>query len=135
MLKEEFKELSGLDLTDREFDMVNAIYMLSENQSKHEFAQEFLRYNKDILLSACAQVLDEYRKKNEQQFKEINVLKDTLMKIAVYLRQGEVGAIYSLIKNFLGRKKYLVELWRNHIGLSSDDIDELIDIVQKSNFD
>ena len=135
MLKQEFEKLTGLDLTDNEFEMVNAIYMLSENETKQEFAMRFAKINKVELLSACAQVLLKYRKKDEQQFKEIGFLKDVLMDIAVYLHKGEFEKTISLIKNLIGRKEVIIALWRNKVRLTSTDIDDLIDIVQKSDFE
>ncbi len=135
MLKQEFKELTGLDLTDNEFEIVHAIYMLSESESKDEFALRFAKINKCELLSACALVLEKYRKKDEQQIKEIRFLKDVLIDIAVYLHKGEFEKTISLIKNLIGRKEVIIALWRSKVRLTSTDIDDLIDIVQKSNFD
>lgn len=135
MTKEEFEKMTDVVLTDNEFEMVNSIYMLSENETKQEFALRFAKINKVELLSDCAQVLLKYRKKDEQQRSEIRVLRGVLMDIAVYLRKGEVEKTFSLLKNLVGRKDFIIALWRNAVPLTSDDIDDLIDIVEKSDFD
>lgn len=135
MLKEEFKELSGLDLTDREFDMVNAIYMLSETESKDEFALRFAKFNKYELLSACAQVLEKSYEKNNNQWHEIKAKENVLLEVAELIRKGHYEDAVIKIKNCLGNYIVIRHLWERAIPLIDEDIRTLIYKCATSNFD
>ena len=132
MTKEEFEKMTDYVLTDDEFEMVRDIYNLSAPDAQENFIASFHGWDKWELLTASAQVLENYRRKNTKLRNETNALKKLLVDIAIWLRKNEVRKALVCIKNVLGRKMFILELWKNKAPLTKSDIWDLIDIVEKS---
>lgn len=43
MLQHEFQKLTGLEITGAQYEVINAMYMSDDNQTKQEFCESFMK--------------------------------------------------------------------------------------------
>lgn len=56
MTHEEFKQLTGIDTTDEQFDRINKFYMLNETIDKQAFCREYVNRGEEFLASLALEV-------------------------------------------------------------------------------
>ena len=42
MLQQEFEKLTGVEITPEQYEVINGMYMCSDNQTKQEFCKNFM---------------------------------------------------------------------------------------------
>ncbi len=106
MLEHEFQKLTGLEITGAQYEVINAMYMSNDNQTKQEFCKSFMEMGlmahvnyvvnlkvEKIELSRSRRTMEEQRDmwRNEccQAKEKAAALKSRLNAIAEMLEGGE----------------------------------------------
>ena len=56
MLEHEFESLTGLKVTEEQFEVINAMYMLNDDETKGEFCNRYMAMNKEEMLNEWVKV-------------------------------------------------------------------------------
>lgn len=86
MTKEEFENLYGKKVQVGEFEVINAMYMLDENETKQQFVERFKKMNAAVMLANFADVLSNLR---ERHAEELAAMSDKDSKTLNEIRQHE----------------------------------------------
>lgn len=86
MTQQEFESLYGRKVSVSEFEVINAIYMLDENETKQQFVERFKKMNAAVILANFADVLSNLR---EQHAEELAAMSDRDCKTLNEIRQHE----------------------------------------------
>ena len=119
MLKEEFIERTGMEVTDEEFASINEMYCNAGSIEKDEFCEDYKKHHDSKLLSffydrACSRLqLLSYNDKENKKNGEI-----LLKAISDEYTAPEVRQV---CMNLIGEGDYLVYLINNHIELTEEE--------------
>lgn len=97
MLQYEFETLYGKEVGENEFEIINALYMLNNNETKQEFVTRYKKMGKDELMSAFIalnQRSKEYCNKQTARVKELEKKhREFVAMIASYAHQYDTELI------------------------------------------
>ena len=58
MLQNEFEGLTGLKVTEEQFEVINAMYMLNENETKGEFCNRYMQMSRTEVVNEMVKLND-----------------------------------------------------------------------------
>lgn len=132
MLQHEFETLYGKKVGKNEFEIINALYMLNDNETKQEFVTRYKKMSKEDLISEFV-VLKQRRKDYEDgQDDRIEKLEEALYSVAIDAQMGHCDTIKQKVREVLGAFNVISYLWKNSSAqLGDDDIDVLMHIAEE----
>ena len=117
MLQHEFETLYGKKVGENEFEIINALYMLNDNETKQEFVTRYKKMSKDDLMSAFIALNQRSKEYNHKLNARVKELENVMYEIA-----EDVQLSHEVVVNYL---------WKKDIPLQNDDIDTLIFMAEK----
>lgn len=67
MTQQEFESLYGRKVSVSEFEVINAMYMLDENETKQQFIERFKKMNAAVMLANFSDVLSNLRERHAEE--------------------------------------------------------------------
>lgn len=126
MLKHEFETLYGKEVGENEFEIINALYMLNDNETKQEFVTRYKTMKKEDLMSAFIALSQRSKEVYNKQRERAMELEKTLLEVAIDVDLSHVETSRQKIRKTLGHFKVINYLWKKDIPLQNDDIDALM---------
>lgn len=126
MLKHEFETLYGKEVGANEFEIINALYMLNNDETKQEFVTRYKKMSKDDLMSAFIALNQRSKEYNNKQTARVKELEKVMLEIAEDAQLSHEETIRQRIRKTLGHFKVINYLWKKNIPLQNDDIDTLM---------
>lgn len=119
MLKEEFIERTGMEVTDEEFTAINQMYLNAVYLNMDEFCEDYKKYHESKLLAFYfdrAQArMDLLRFADEENKKNIELLKEAIVEDCTSLKVRQV------LRDLIGEENYLIYLIQNYIKLTDEE--------------
>lgn len=132
MLKHEFETLYGKEVGENEFEVINALYMLNDNETKKEFVARYKTMGKDELMSAFIALNQRSKEYNNKQTARVKELEKVLFEISEDAQLSHEEVIRQKVRQTLGHFKVINYLWKKDIPLQNDDIDTLMFMADKN---
>ena len=126
MLQREFETLYGKEVGANEFEIINALYMLNNDETKQEFVTRYKKMSKDDLMSAFIALNQRSKEYNNKQTARVKELEKVMLEIAEDAQLSHEETIRQRIRKTLGHFKVINYLWKKNIPLQNDDIDTLM---------
>lgn len=126
MLQHEFETLYGKEVGANEFEIINALYMLNNDETKQEFVTRYKKMSKDDLMSAFIALNQRSKEYNNKQTARVKELEKVMLEIAEDAQLSHEETIRQRIRKTLGHFKVINYLWKKNIPLQNDDIDTLM---------
>ncbi len=126
MLKHEFETLYGKEVGANEFEIINALYMLNNDETKQEFVTRYKKMSKDDLMSAFIALNQRSKEYNNKQTARVKELEKVMLEIAEDAQLSHEETTRQRIRKTLGHFKVINYLWKKNIPLQNDDIDTLM---------
>lgn len=128
MTQNEFEALYGMCVGKNEFEVINALYMLNNDETKQAFVARYKQMTKKDLMSGFAAVVQDGIEWRNRAVK----LENALIKAAVQAENGYSESIRITVRNTLGTTKVIRCLYEDNISLRDDDIEYLIGMAEKN---
>lgn len=132
MLKHEFETIYGKEVGENEFEVINALYMLNDNETKKEFVARYKTMGKDELMSAFIALNQRSKEYNNKQTARVKELEKVLFEISEDAQLSHEEVIRQKVRQTLGHFKVINYLWKKDIPLQNDDIDTLMFMADKN---
>lgn len=132
MLQHEFETLYGKEVGANEFEIINALYMLNNNETKQEFVTRYKKMSKDDLMSAFIALNQRSKEYNNKQTARVKELEKVMLEIAEDAQLSHEETTRQRIRKTLGHFKVINYLWKKNIPLQNDDIDTLMFMADKN---
>lgn len=103
MLQHEFQKLTGLEITGAQYEVINAMYMSNDNQTKQEFCKSFMEMglmthvNYVVNLKVDKMELSRERRKAEDEVRRCKIVIDHWAS-AFAETQEKLDAITKIVK-------------------------------------
>ena len=130
MLQHEFETLYGKEVGANEFEIINALYMLNNNETKQEFVTRYKKMSKDDLMSAFIALNQRSKEYNNKQTARVKELEKVMLEIAEDAQLSHEEVIRQRIRKTLGHFAVINHLWKKDIPLQNDDVDTLMFMVE-----
>lgn len=150
MTQQEFETLYGKTVAEKEFEIINAMYMLDENETKQDFVARYKKMGKDELMSAfiavtarsnrhteavTARAMEAERevKKRDQKIADLEQeLHDFLQMSAVYLHSYQTDVLTEAIREKMGTLNYYKELLAAGCTPTKTDLEAFVKALEES---
>lgn len=150
MTQQEFETLYGKTVAEKEFEIINAMYMLDENETKQDFVVRYKKMGKDELMSAfiavtarsnrhteavTARAMEAERevKKRDQKVADLEQeLHDFLQMSAVYLHSYQTDVLTEAIREKMGTLNYYKELLAAGCTPTKTDLEAFVKALEES---
>lgn len=126
MLQHEFETLYGKKVGENEFEIINALYMLNDNETKQEFVTRYKKMSKDDLMSAFIALNQRSKEYNHKLNARVKELENVMYEIAEDAQLSHEEVIRQRIRKTLGHFNVINHLWKKDIPLQNDDVDTLM---------
>ncbi|MBQ6069963.1 MAG: hypothetical protein IJK84_10715 [Bacteroidales bacterium] len=128
MTQQEFETLYGKKVGENEFEIINAMYMLDDNETKQEFVARYKKMGKDELMDAFIRINDGSKKYTDGLNKQIKGLAERatvaeqivtelkqdmhelLQMSVVYLHSYKTDLMLDVVREKMGTLNYYKEL-------------------------
>lgn len=130
MLRHEFETLYGKEVGENEFEIINALYMLNDNETKQEFVTRYKKMSKDDLMSAFIALNQRSKEYSNKQTARVKELEKVLFEISEDAQLSHEEVIRQKVRQTLGHFAVINHLWKKDIPLQNDDIDTLMFMVE-----
>lgn len=131
MLKHEFEALYGKEVGVNEFEIINALYMLNDNETKQEFVTRYKKMSKEDLISEFVVLKQRRKDYNHKLNARVKELENVMYEIMECAQLGHEVVIRQRIRKTLGHFNVINHLWKKNIPLNNDDIDTLMHIAEE----
>lgn len=161
MTQQEFETLYGKTVAEKEFEIINAMYMLDENETKQDFVARYKKMGKDELMSAfiavtarsnrhteavTARAMEAEREVKKIAERDAAVLKERDQKIAdleqelhdflqmsaVYLHSYQTDVLTEAIREKMGTLNYYKELLAAGCTPTKTDLEAFVKALEES---
>jgi len=150
MTQQEFETLYGKTVAEKEFEIINAMYMLDENETKQDFVARYKKMGKDELMSAFIAVTARSNrhteavtarameaehdcKKRDQKIAELEQeLHDFLQMSAVYLHSYQTDVLTEAIREKMGTLNYYKELLAAGCTPTKTDLEAFVKALEEA---
>ena len=132
MLQQEFETLYGKEVGENEFEIINALYMLNNNETKQDFVARYKKMDRDELMSAFVALNQGSKEYSNKQTARIKELENVMYEIAEDAQLGHEEVVRQRIRKTLGHFAVINHLWKKNIPLNNDDIDTLMFMADKN---
>lgn len=130
MLKHEFEALYGKEVGENEFEIINALYMLNDNETKQEFVTRYKKMSKEDLISEFVVLKQRSKEYNHKLNARVKELENVMYEIMEGAQLGHEVVIRQRIRKTLGHFNVINHLWKKNIPLQNDDVDALMFMVE-----
>lgn len=128
MLKIEFTQRTGIELTDEQYKRVEGMYMNAGNLDKDEFCKDYKRHCYSVILNA-------YFDQSEKQRNKLGAYKEKQVEIAHFLiKKSMVGGDKDMIAmaiSLIGEQKYIQHKLEKGYNLFDSDKELIILLINK----
>lgn len=131
MLQNEFEGLTGLKVTEEQFEVINAMYMLDNNETKQDFCKRYMKMGRTELIDEMVKVNAQSKKYTNGLLARVKELETEMLHIAVQAQEGHLASVREGVRKVMGRFKVIRHLWQRNVPLNEEDINTLMFMAEK----
>lgn len=130
MLQHEFESLYGKKVGEKEFEVINALYMLNDSETKQEFVTRYRKMSKDDLMSAFIALNQRSKEYNHKFIVRLHELENVLYEISYDAHLDDIEVIRCKVRKVLGHFNVIKYIRKRGGDLHNYDLDALIRIAE-----
>lgn len=131
MLQNEFEGLTGLKVTEEQFEVINAMYMLDNNETKQDFCKRYMQMDRTKLIDEMVKVNAQSKKYTNGLLARVKELETEMLHIAVQSQEGHLASVREGVRKVMGRFEVIRHLWQKNVPLNEEDINTLMFMAEK----
>lgn len=123
--------MTGLEVTEEQFEVINAMYMLDNNETKQDFCKRYVQMGRSELIDEMAKVNAQGKKYTNGLITRVKELEAEMLHIAVQAQLEHLASVRDVVRNVMGRFNVIRHLWQKNVPLDDEDINTLVFLAEK----